>query len=91
MIYFIIYLIIINIVAVAITIHDKLAAIHKARRVPEATLMIIAALGGAPGMYVTMLIIRHKTRKPLFMIGIPVIFIAEIVLLIVLNNALHIF
>jgi uncharacterized membrane protein YsdA (DUF1294 family) len=41
--------------------------------------MLVSALGGAVGMFLTMLIIRHKTRKPLFMIGIPVIFILELI------------
>ncbi len=78
MFYFVLYLILINLTAIVITAHDKLAAIRHRRRIPERTLMLVAALGGAPAMYLTMLVIRHKTRKPLFMIGIPVILILEI-------------
>ena len=74
----IIYLVLVNTLAVLFTVRDKLAAKRHARRTPEFTLMLISAFGGAPAMYVTMLIIRHKTRKPLFMIGIPAIFILEI-------------
>ena len=80
MIFLYIYLAVINIIAVAVTVHDKLSAKRGARRVRERTLMLIAALGGSPGMYITMLIIRHKTRKPKFMLGIPAIFIVECVL-----------
>ena len=75
-----IYLVVINIIAVIVTVHDKSAAQRGAWRVKERTLMLISALGGAPAMYLTMLTIHHKTRKPLFMIGIPVIFIIELIL-----------
>ncbi len=78
--YFYIYLVVINIIAVIVTVHDKSAAQRGAWRVKERTLMLISALGGAPAMYLTMLTIHHKTRKPLFMIGIPVIFIIELIL-----------
>lgn len=78
--FFYIYLVVINIIAVIVTVHDKNAAQRGAWRVKERTLMLISALGGAPAMYLTMLTIHHKTRKPLFMIGIPVIFIIELIL-----------
>lgn len=78
--FFYIYLVVINIIAVIVTVHDKSAAQRGAWRVKERTLMLISALGGAPAMYLTMLTIHHKTRKPLFMIGIPVIFILELIL-----------
>ncbi len=81
MFYLILYLIVINLVAIVITAHDKLAAENHRRRTPERTLLLIAALGGSPAMYLTMLVIRHKTRKPLFMIGIPVIFFLELALI----------
>lgn len=78
--FFYIYLVVINIIAVIVTVHDKSAAQRGAWRVKERTLMLISALGGAPAMYLTMLTIHHKTRKPLFMIGIPFIFIIELIL-----------
>lgn len=77
--YLYIYLAVINILAVILTIYDKSAAVHDRWRVRERTLMLVSALGGSVGMFMTMLIIRHKTRKPLFMIGIPVIFILELI------------
>lgn len=81
MFYLVLYLIVINLFAIVITAFDKLAAIRHRRRISERALMITAALGGAPAMYLTMLVIRHKTRKPLFMIGIPVIFLLELALI----------
>ena len=87
-----VYLIIINLIAIVVTAHDKLAAIRQRRRVPEKTLMFISALGGAPAMYLTMLVIRHKTRKPLFMIGIPVIFLLELaIILLGAHYVFHVF
>lgn len=71
------YLIITNIIAAAVTVYDKKAARKHKRRVPERTLLLTAAISGCVIMYVTMHIIRHKTKHPKFMLGIPVIFIAE--------------
>lgn len=77
----IIYLIAINIVAIAVTIYDKLCAVHKRWRVKESTLLLISALGGSVGMYVTMHIIRHKTKHMKFMLGIPVILILQLLII----------
>ena len=77
MLYFIIYLVIINIVSAAVTVRDKASAERHNRRVRERTLLLLAALGGAPAMFLTMLTIGHKTRKVKFMLGIPLIFIIE--------------
>lgn len=85
------YLLVINLIAMITTVIDKSAAMHARQRISEATLMALAAVGGAPMMYLTMLIIRHKTRKPIFMIGIPVIFILELLVLFgLLRYVLHV-
>ncbi len=73
-----IYIIVINIIAVIVTIHDKHNAVKHKWRVPESTLLILAALSGCIAMYITMCIIHHKTRKKKFMAGIPVIFLTEL-------------
>ena len=67
------YLFVIGLVAVIITVADKKAAKKKGkkRRVPEATLMLVGLFGGALPMYVTMRLIRHKTKHKKFMIGLP--------------------
>ena len=75
--YFYIYLIVINLFSAFLTVHDKLAAANHRRRISERGLLLATALGGAPAMYLTMLFISHKTRKPKFMLGIPVIFMIE--------------
>lgn len=80
--FLIVYLLIISLVAVVVTIVDKLSAIAQKRRVPERTLLTLSLLGGSVAMLVTMLIIRHKTRKPKFMIGIPAIILVQLILIL---------
>ena len=79
--YILVYYISISIPSVIITVYDKIAAIKKAVRIPERTLMTFAALGGAAAMYVTMKAIRHKTLHKKFMIGFTYIDYRSIVLL----------
>ncbi len=76
----IIYLVFINIISICITIYDKVRAIHGKWRVQESTLLLFALLGGSVSMYATMQIVRHKTRRLKFMLGIPAIIICQILL-----------
>lgn len=73
-----IYLVVINIIGIGITCIDKWLAIHNKWRISERALVLCAILGAAFTMYVTMKIIHHKTTKPLFMIGFPVILFIHI-------------
>ena len=76
----VVYLVLINLISIIVTISDKVKAIKRKWRVPESTLLLLSALGGSVSMYITMLIIRHKTRHAKFMVGIPVIFALQCVL-----------
>ena len=70
---------VISAISVIFTVYDKIAAkILPRHRVPEATLLLLAALGGSLPMYVAMQIIHHKTQHKKFMIGIPVILLLQI-------------
>lgn len=73
-----IYLVFINLFAVIITAYDKSQAKHHKWRVKEATLMTVAVLGGSVAMYATMQVIRHKTKHPKFMVGIPIIIVLHV-------------
>ena len=75
--YFLIYLAAVSLFAVIITVFDKIRAMRGGWRVRESTLLIVSALGGSIAMLLTMLLIRHKTRKPKFMLGIPLIIILQ--------------
>ena len=57
------YLLIINAAGFLIMCVDKLLAKKEARRVPERTLLLIAAIGGSLGSLLGMLVSDHKTRK----------------------------
>lgn len=77
-IYWIVYMIIINFIAVITTLVDKSNAKKHRWRVPENTLLLIAALGGSPTMLLTMYMIHHKTRHKKFMLGIPVMIAPQV-------------
>lgn len=77
---FIYYLILANAVGFAIMGIDKWRAVNHAWRVPEKTLLGIAAIGGAVGVLAGMRVFRHKTRKPLFSFGVPALILAHVAL-----------
>ena len=77
MIYLLSYLAAISVVSIIVTTADKTKAIKHRRRIRERTLLILSALGGSVAMLITMLLIRHKTRHLKFMVGIPVIILAQ--------------
>lgn len=72
-----IYLSVISLISVIVTVCDKYAARKRKSRVPENTLMLLSVLGGSVFMYLTMHLIRHKTKHLKFMLGIPLIFGAQ--------------
>ena len=68
-----IYLELVNLAAFALYGIDKRRAKRGKWRVPEATLLLIAVIGGSVGALAGMYLFRHKTRKPKFSVGVPVI------------------
>ena len=71
------YLIIINAAAFILMLADKIKAKRGTWRIPEATLMGIAALGGSVGALAGMYTFRHKTKHIKFTLGIPLILAAQ--------------
>lgn len=78
------YLFIINLIGFVIMGIDKKKAIRGAYRIPEATLFIIALLGGSIGSVLGMYTFHHKTKHWYFVVGMPAIFIVEALLAIVI-------
>ena len=79
------YITAISIISVIVCCYDKIAAKHLTKhRTRERTLLLLSALGGSVAMLITMLIIRHKTKHVKFMLGIPLILIAQIALTVAL-------
>jgi len=48
---------------------DKTAAQNERRRIPESKLQLMSLIGGWPGALIAQALLRHKTRKPSFLIG----------------------
>lgn len=78
------YLLIMNALGLALMILDKRFAKKHHRRIPEATLMLVAGLGGSVGSWLGMYLVRHKTKHPKFYLGIPLILAAQIALAVYL-------
>lgn len=73
-----IYFMLISLISIIVTIHDKFAAKKGKWRTSEQALLCLSALGGSFAMLVTMILIRHKTNKIKFMAGIPLIIALQI-------------
>lgn len=74
------YLVIINAAGFLLMLADKRKARKKLWRIPEATLLGVAAAGGSVGSLMGMYTFRHKTRHLKFTIGLPVILALQAVL-----------
>lgn len=83
------YLTAVSLIGSAVCIYDKLAAPRGWTRVPERTLFFWALVGGGPGVFLTMLLIRHKTLHRSFMWGIPALMILQTAILVGLYNILY--
>jgi len=75
-----IYLAAVNLVGFVFFAIDKSKARRGAWRIPESTLFLFAIFGGSIGCILGMQIFRHKTQKPAFYIGLPVILIIQILI-----------
>ncbi|MGN0144436.1 MAG: DUF1294 domain-containing protein [Clostridium sp.] len=74
-----IYLIIINFIGFLIMFIDKNRAIHHEWRISEKNLLLISLIGGSVGMFTGMHIFKHKTKHLKFTLGVPFIFILQII------------
>ena len=63
---FILWLLLINVLTLAMYGADKMAARRAMRRVPEATLLVFGLIGGWPGAIIGQQLFRHKTQKQPF-------------------------
>lgn len=81
------YVVCVNIAGFTLMGFDKWKAKKHAWRVPEATLFIIALIGGSIGSILGMQIFRHKTRHWYFVYGMPAILILQIVLIVLVLRA----
>jgi uncharacterized membrane protein YsdA (DUF1294 family) len=69
------FYVMINLISFAAMGIDKRKSIRREWRISENILLGFALFGGAPGVIAGMLVFRHKTRKPLFYLGVPLIYL----------------
>lgn len=79
----IIYLISINVITFLAMGIDKYKAKKGHWRTKEKTLIMLVVLGGGIGGIAGMYCFRHKTKKPRFYIGFPMILFLEILLTVI--------
>lgn len=74
----ILYLLCLNVITFLTYGADKQRAVKNRWRVPEKILLLLAVAGGSVGAWLGMQIFHHKTRKPVFKYGIPLIVICQV-------------
>ena len=79
-----VYLLIINAAGFILMLVDKVKAKKNLWRIPEATLFLVAAIGGSVGSLLGMNTFRHKTKHIKFIVGMPLILAAQIVIAILI-------
>ena len=72
------YVIVINVITLMIYGIDKWKAKHSKWRIPEATLLIMAAVGGSIGAWTGIKLFHHKTLHKKFKYGVPAIFLIQL-------------
>ena len=82
------YLFAINIVSFFLYGIDKYKAKKNKWRISEATLLMIAVIGGSIGAWAGMRLWHHKTMHKKFKYGIPIIIIMQVSLVVYLHSIL---
>jgi uncharacterized membrane protein YsdA (DUF1294 family) len=77
------YIICVNLLGLIYFFIDKQKAKRQSWRTPEATLFTIALFGGSIGCLLGMYLFHHKTAKPKFYIGMPIILGIQILIVII--------
>ena len=80
------YLIFINIVTFLVYGIDKWKAKQGSWRISEATLLMLAVIGGTIGALLGMQVWRHKTIHKKFKYGLPLILLAQIALMYLISE-----
>ena len=80
------YLLAINVITFIVYDIDKLKARKAKWRIPEATLLMLAVIGGSLGAWLGMRIWHHKTLHKKFRYGIPAILVVQIALAVYITT-----
>ncbi len=84
------YLIAINIVTLIVYGIDKVKAMKGKWRISEATLLLLAIIGGSVGAWLGMKTWHHKTMHKKFKYGLPLILLVQIALIALTSSGLQI-
>ena len=84
-----VYIVLINISAFIVYGIDKAKAKQNKWRIPEKVLIIFAILCGSIGAILGMIVFHHKTRKPKFYVGVPIIIVLQIALTVLYFYTTH--
>lgn len=76
---FYIYLILVNLTGFGLMSIDKYKAKKGKLRIQELTFIFIAFIGGSIGILFAMVIFKHKISKKNFSIGIPILYIFNVI------------
>jgi uncharacterized membrane protein YsdA (DUF1294 family) len=76
------YAVLVNIVTWILFGIDKWKAKRNKWRIPEATLLFFAVIGGSIGALCGMYLFHHKTKHKKFFIGVPLILLLQIAVII---------
>lgn len=82
------FLLLVNLLSLALYGWDKYCAKKRRRRIPEAVLLSVAAIGGAAGALVGMFAFHHKTNKLKFNLTVPLLLVLQIFILLTLSMGL---
>ena len=97
------YIIAVNLLTFLVYGLDKWKAVHSgrrgggsarhndrlSRRIPEASLLFLAALGGSPAALLAMYLFRHKTLHKKFRYGVPAILLLQIAVAIYFSSLMR--
>ena len=75
------YLVVINVATFFTYGLDKWKAKRSRWRIREAALLLLAVLGGSIGAWLGMKVWHHKTQHKKFKVGIPIIIIAQAIII----------
>ena len=79
-------LIVINVLTFLVYGIDKFKGKHGSWRISEATLLLLAVIGGSIGALLGMQVWHHKTKHKKFKYGLPLILLFQVVLMYFINK-----
>jgi uncharacterized membrane protein YsdA (DUF1294 family) len=82
------FLALVNLTAFTIMLLDKRRSKQAGdvERIPEGVLFFLATIGGGTGIYAGMFLLRHKTRKWYFALGIPLLIVQNLAVVYLLAS-----